>query len=270
MRIAVADLATTKASQDEAERRHRRHFVERGPEDRTWLVEHYQGLARSLAIKSAGPRDDLDDLVQVAYVGLIRALDRFDPGRGFAFSTFAWATITGELKRHHRDRTWDVRVPRAVQESYLRAAAATEELTPRLQRPPTISELAAHCGDDEALIIQALEARHARTAGSLDAPRNGDAGEPVQVAVVDAATETIDDRDLLRSLMERLPERDRAVVQRRFYDRWSQADIAAEAGCSQMHVSRLLSRALERLREMADVELTGTARGGRTGASSAR
>jgi RNA polymerase sigma-B factor len=255
---------TTKASSDQVERRHRAYFAERRPEDRDWLVEQYQGLARALAIKSAGPRDEVDDLVQVAFLGLIRALERFDPNRGFAFSTFAWATISGELKRHHRDHSWDVRVPRSVQESYLRVAAASEALLTELQRPPTIAELAERCGDDETLVIQALEARHARSVRSLDVPVGPEGTASIDVPITDAMPELIDDRDLIQNLLGRLPERDRTIVQRRFFDRWTQAEIAENVGCSQMHVSRLLSHSLARLRQMAELELSGVSRGPRS------
>ena len=246
--------------------RHLRYFEKRHPADRAWLVDRYQGLARSLALRSAGPRDDVDDLVQVAFVGLLLALERFDPHRGFAFSTFAWATVSGELKRHHRDRTWDLRVSRAVQETYLRVAGATEALTAELQRPPTVAELAERCGDEESLIIQALDATHARVARSLDAPTGPDGSGTIDLPVVDAGPEAVDDRDLVLNLLARLPDRDRAVVQHRFFDRWTQAEIADHVGCSQMHVSRLLSHSLARLREMAQLELSGVSRGGRAGA----
>lgn len=196
-------------------------------------------------------------------MGLIHALERFEPDRGFAFSTFAWATISGELKRHHRDHTWDVRVPRAVQECYLRVASASETMLAELRRPPTVTELAERCGDEESLVIRALEARHARTVRSLDVPATPAQAGSVDVPVVDAAPDPIDDRDLVQNLLERLPERDRTIVQRRFFDRWTQAQIAEAVGCSQMHVSRLLSHSLARLRDMAEFELSGNARGPR-------
>lgn len=264
MRTAATTRTTPKATPDEVDRRHRAYFTDRRAEDRAWLIDHYQGLARSLAVKAAGPRDDLDDLVQVAFLGLVRALERFDPDRGFAFSTFAWATVSGELKRHHRDHTWDVRVPRSVQESYLRVAAASEVLLAELQRPPTVAELSERCGDDEALVIQALDARHARAVRSLDVPVGPDRTGSIDVPTFDATPDAIDDRDLIHNLLGRLPERDRTIVQRRFFDRWTQAEIAEDVGCSQMHVSRLLSHSLARLREMAELELAGVTRGPRS------
>ena len=246
----------TAAPPQPLEERHLRYFHHRDPADRDWLVDRYQGLARSLAIRAAGPQDDLDDVVQVAFIGLLGALERFDPTRGFAFSTFAWSTISGELKRHQRDHTWDVRVPRSVQECYLRVGAATEDLVARLRRPPTIAELAAYCADDEALVVQALEAQHARSVRSLDAPVHAD-GTPVDVGVTDAEADALDDRDLLRALLQRLPERDRRIVVLRFFDDRSQSEIADEVRCSQMQVSRVLSHALDRLRAMAELELAG-------------
>lgn len=249
-----------KPDTEEFEARHLRYFRERGDDDRDWLVEHYQGLAKSLALRSSRPQDDRDDLVQVAFVGLVAALDRFDPTRGVAFSTFAWATISGELKRHQRDHTWDLRVSRQVQECYLRVAAVTEELTAVLGRSPTVAEIAASAGDDEGAVIRALDARRARTAQSLDVPIGPAGAESVDVATADSAPDAIDDRDLVRNLLSRLSDRDRVVVERRFFDRWTQAEISEQIGCSQMHVSRVLSHALDRLREMATLELAGVPR----------
>lgn len=254
--------AATERSPDagNVEARHFRYFRDRGDEDCDWLVEHYQGLAKSLALRSARPLDDRDDLIQVAFVGLVAALDRFDPTRGVAFSTFAWATVSGELKRHQRDHTWDLRVSRQVQESYLRVAAVSEELTATLGRSPTVAEIAAASGEDEAAVIRALDARHARAAQSLDVPTGAGGSVVVDPRSEDSGPEAIDDHDLVRSLLSRLPDRDRAVVERRFYDRWSQAQISEQIGCSQMQVSRVLSHALQRLREMAALELAGVPR----------
>jgi RNA polymerase sigma-B factor len=219
------------------------------------LVEHYQGLARSLAIRSARPRDELDDLVQVAMYGLYRAIERFDPDRGVKFSTFGWSTIAGELKRHHRDRTWAVHVPRHLQEVYLRVTATVEELTHELGRPPTIAEIAVRSGDDEGDVLEAFDARHARHTTSLDVPI-GD--QPtVELPTVDRGLDDVDDRDLLRTLLDRLPDREREVLVLRFFEERSQSDIARRVGCSQMHVSRILSASIERLRQLAGFELSG-------------
>jgi RNA polymerase sigma-B factor len=216
---------------------------------RAELTEAYLPLAAALAGRFAG-RSELEDLEQAANLALVKAIDRFDPSRGFEFSTFAWATISGELKRHLRDRSWGIRVPRRVQEHFLTTARAVEELHQQLGRPPTVTELSALTGLDEDQTIEALEVRDLHRLPSLDAPGNDSSSfEPGQV---DEAFEQSDDRDLLDRLMAQLPERERELLRLRFTEQLSQSDIAARIGISQMHVSRLLSSTIERLRVLME------------------
>lgn len=233
---------------------HRVYATSRDPDIQARLVERYQGLARSLAARAAKPSDELDDLIQVAMLGVLNALERYDPSRGVEFTTFAWATVQGELKRHHRDRGWAIHVPRRLQEAYLRVAAAVDELSQELGRQPTITEIAEYTGDEEDMVIRAIDVRSARRPASIDV-RVGDnkdlAWEP---GVEDRRFATVDEHSLLAALLPRLPEREREVLELRFVQNLTQAQIASRVGYSQMHVSRILSRALERLREWVEIE----------------
>ena len=240
---------------------HRRYHERRDPQDRAVLLDRYQGLARALARKAAKPADDLDDLVQVALLGVLSALERFDPDRNVEFTTFAWATVQGELKRHHRDRGWAIHVPRRLQEAYLRTAAAVEDLHQELGRQPSVGEIARRTGDDEELVIESLEVQSARRPGSLDARRNDDGADVAwEIGVLDGSVGELEERSLLSSLLPRLAPREREVLQLRFLEEWTQAQIAERIGCSQMHVSRLLTRALARLREWVEIENRAVAR----------
>ncbi len=233
---------------------HRVYATSRDPQVQARLVERYQGLARSLAARAAKPSDELDDLIQVAMLGVLNALERYDPDRGVEFTTFAWATVQGELKRHHRDRGWAIHVPRRLQEAYLRVAAAVEELSQELGRQPTIGEIAEYTGDEEDMVIRAIDVRSARRPASIDI-RVGDnrdlAWEP---GAEDRRFATVDEHSLLSALLPRLPDREREVLELRFVQNLTQAQIASRVGYSQMHVSRILSRALERLREWVEIE----------------
>jgi len=240
---------------------HRRYHEQRDPADRALLLDRYQGLARALAVRSAKPSDDLDDLVQVALLGVLSALERFDPDRNIEFTTFAWATVQGELKRHHRDRGWAIHVPRRLQEAYLRTAAAVEDLHQELGRQPKLAEIARRTGDDEELVIEALEVQSARRPGSLDAARNDDHGATTwEIGVTDTSFGEVEERSLLSSLLPRLAPREQEVLQLRFLEECTQAQIAERMGCSQMHVSRLLARALARLREWVEIDNLAVAR----------
>lgn len=240
---------------------HRRYHEHRDPDDQAVLLDRYQGLARSLALRSAKPTDDLDDLVQVALLGVLAALERYDPDRNVEFTTFAWATVQGELKRHHRDRGWAIHVPRRLQEAYLRTAAAVDDLHQELGRQPRLAEIAGRTGDDEEVVIEALEVQAARRPGSIDAARNGDdAATTWEIGVTDASFGQVEERSLLSSLLPRLAPREREVLQLRFVEEWTQAQIAERIGCSQMHVSRLLTRALGRLREWVEIDNRAVAR----------
>ena len=232
----------------------------RWPEDvlRPRLVERHRGLAVSLAARFAGRGEDMDDLIQVALMALTNAVDRYDPERGTALTTFATATILGELKRHFRDRSWAVRPPRRIHELYLRVQPAIDELHQELGRSPTIAEVAARTGTTEELVVEALEAGSARSAASLDAV-GGDGDSYSSLAAhlgrLDTAMVDIENRMAVAPLLERLSPRERQIVVFRFFDGMSQSEIATRVGLSQMHVSRLLTRALEKLRGLAGTSM---------------
>ncbi|MGI8793454.1 MAG: SigB/SigF/SigG family RNA polymerase sigma factor [Acidimicrobiales bacterium] len=227
---------------------HQLYYDTRDDQVRDQLISEYEGLARRLASRFSKRVDDMDDLVQVALVGLLKALERFDPKRGVQFTTFAWATVEGELKRHLRDRSWGVRVPRRLQESYLRTSAAVEELTHALGRSPTVAELAEHTGDDEDTLVQALEVRAAASLTSLDAPVRDESGWIDRLGSVDGGFEDFDDLTALGDLLARLPDRERTIVRLRFGEEMKQSEIGAVLGLSQMQISRILARVMDQLR----------------------
>ncbi len=220
---------------------------------RAELVEAHLGLARHLARRFSQRGESVDDLVQVASVALVHAVDRFDPDVGVAFSTFATRTILGELKRHFRDRAWTVRAPRRLQDLYVRLGASIDQLSQALGRSPTIAELAADTDSDEESVLQALEAGQAYRAASLDAPAGGAEGETLgeRMGETDDGYLDAERRAQLGPLLDRLPERERRIVALRFVAGMTQSEIAERLGISQMHVSRLLSRSLAQLRTHA-------------------
>jgi RNA polymerase sigma-B factor len=223
----------------------------RDPALRDRLVEDNLGLARRLAHRFDHRGQPYDDLVQVASVALIKAVDRYDPGHGAAFSTFATGTIVGELKRHFRDRGWAVRAPRRVQELYLELGTATETLAHQLGRSPTVPELAAATGSTEEAVLEALEAGRGYRSASIDAPGPGP-GSPTlgdRLSSEDAEVVLVDERSVLGPALSALPERSRQIVRLRFVDGLTQSEIAERVGISQMHVSRLLAASLAQLRE---------------------
>lgn len=232
-----------------------RAYHERGDlAARDRLVEQQLPLVRSLARRYAGRGEPLDDLVQVASIGLIKAIDRFDLDRGVELSTYAIPTIVGELKRHFRDTGWAVHVPRRLKELSVRLNHSIEDLGAALGRSPTIAELADAVGADEEEIVEALDAGRAYTAVSLSAPADDEGGVRVDLIGEDeTGYETSEYRaDLLPGLV-RLDERERRILQLRFSGGLTQSQIAKEVGISQMHVSRLIRRALETMRiELAD------------------
>jgi RNA polymerase sigma-B factor len=234
----------------EADRLFREFFVSRDPVLRERLVNAHLGLAATLASRFASRQEAQDDLHQAALLGLLHAIDRFDPTRGVQFTTFAWATISGELKRHFRDRTWGVRVPRRVQELYLVTAEAMDALTNSLGRSPTIAEVAERIGASEEDVVEALEARTAYRLASIDTPVGDDEGATsgMQLGDVDAGFGVVEERTVLSELINRLPSREREIIHLRFNEELTQAEIADRVGVSQMHVSRLLSGSLAKLR----------------------
>ncbi|HEV8565212.1 MAG TPA: SigB/SigF/SigG family RNA polymerase sigma factor [Actinomycetota bacterium] len=224
-------------------------------EARDSLVRRFLPLAEYFARRFGGRGESTDDLVQVASLGLLHAIDRFDPERGVQFSTYAAATIVGEIKRHFRDKGWAIRVPRNLQESALRVNRLLVQLWQELGRSPTIAEIADRADLGEEEVLEAIDAVQAYSAGSLDAPTAE--GSP-------APAESLGGEDPLFALAEgwssiaptlrALPARERQILYLRFFEGRTQSEIAKEVGISQMHVSRLLSQTLELLRERAGVE----------------
>lgn len=224
---------------------------------RNELVERHMGLAAHIAKRFSRGRPD-DDIRQVAMLGLVKAVDRFDPEHGAAFASFAGLTIEGEIKRHFRDATWTVRVPRSAKELHLLVRNANDELSSRHGRSPTVDEIARHLGVDREDALRGLAATAAYQVGSLDtSQRHDDDDQPAsdRRAVLSADETGFDeaiDRQLVEQLLATLPDRERHIVELRFYDAKSQSEIADEVGVSQMHVSRLLRRSFEQMRAALD------------------
>jgi RNA polymerase sigma-B factor len=223
------------------------------PELRERLVARYLGLAEYLARRFANRGEPLEDLVQVASVGLIKAVDRFDPGRGVEFSTYATHTIVGELKRHFRDKGWAIRAPRRMQELYLRLGKAVASLSQELGRSPTIAELASELRASEEEVLEALEAGQAYRSASLDAP-GSEEGEALATKLggEDQSLEDAESRATLSPLLAQLQARERLILELRFFEGLTQSEIADRLGISQMHVSRLLARSVAQLRAAAE------------------
>jgi RNA polymerase sigma-B factor len=219
---------------------------------RNELIEAHKSLASHLARRFANRGEPFDDLLQVAYLGMLKAVERFDTDRNLEFSTFATATVEGELKRHFRDRTWSVRVPRRPQELHLRLGNVINELSQKLQRPPRVPEVAAELGVREEDVLEAMEVGGAYRSTSLDS-RPSDSGETLtlesRLGSHDEGFDLAEHRVLLERLLEELPERERMIIELRFYNDMTQTEIAQQVGISQMHVSRLLARTLIQLRE---------------------
>ena len=232
-----------------------RYHRDREPAAREALVERFLPLARNVARRYPNVGESQDDLVQVASVGLLKAIDRFDPDRGVAFSSFAVPTIVGELKRHFRDHGWAVRPPRDLQELALRVERGAEDLARDLGRAPTPEEIAEHLNVTVEEVIEAREASAAHHAVSLDRPRDDDE-EGVRMATAmgaeDAGFGRAEDADTVERLMSVLGDREREVLRLRFEEDLTQTEIGRRVGLSQMHVSRLIRQAVARLREAAN------------------
>ena len=215
------------------------------------LIEDFLPLARSLARRYAGRGELTDDLEQVAAVGVIKAIDRFDLSRDVDVMSYVFPTVVGELKRHFRDRVWSVTVPRRLKELHQLLARLLDELTARDGRSPTIPELAAAAGVSEEEVVEALEAGRAYTARSLTHTHAAEDGSEVELIDLLEDEETgyaeAENRDLIASGLHALDDRERRILRLRFVDGLTQSQIAAEVGVSQMHVSRLLRRALDKL-----------------------
>lgn len=222
------------------------------------LVERNMAFARRLALRYRGASEPFDDLLQVANLGLINAVDRFDPDRGIPFTAFASPTILGELKRHFRDRVWTVRVPRGLHDRMAEVDKAITELTKQLQRSPSVGEIAERLDLEQTDVLEVLEANQKRRPLSLDRPAGGedtDESAPAEwVGEEDEGFELVEGRVALDAALPYLSERERLVLQLRFVDDMTQSQIAERIGHSQMHVSRILRRALARIRERIEQE----------------
>jgi RNA polymerase sigma-B factor len=254
----VADVAAVAhAERTSAERQRARELFARLPDAtdltvRDELVRMHLPLVEYLARRFRNRGEPLEDLIQVATIGLIKSIDRFDLERGVEFSTYATPTIVGEIKRHFRDKGWAIRVPRRLQELKLTLTKATSELSQTLGRSPTVSELATHLGLQEEEILEGLESANAYSAVSLDATDSGDEDSPAvsdSLGMIDEALEGVEYRESLKPLLDKLPAREKKILVLRFFGNMTQSQIAAELGISQMHVSRLLARTLSQLRE---------------------
>lgn len=218
---------------------------------RAELVSLHLPLVEHLARRFRNRGEPHDDLVQVGVIGLIKAIDRFECGRGVEFSTYATPTVVGEIKRHFRDKGWSIRVPRRLQEMRLSLASATSDLTQLLGRSPTVGEIAEHLEIAEEEVLEGLESANAYSTLSLDAPDSRSEGGPTMADVLgseDKELEHVEYRESLKPLLAALDPRDRRILTLRFFHQMTQSQIAREIGLSQMHVSRLLSRTLDRLR----------------------
>jgi RNA polymerase sigma-B factor len=226
---------------------------------RQQLIERYMSLVRSLARRYASRGEQLDDLIQIGAIGLIKAIDRFDLDRGVELTTYATPNIIGEIKRHFRDHGWAVRVPRGLQELSIKLMRVVEQLTGELGRSPTIPELAEATGASEEEVLEALESSRAYTPLSLSVGPSGDDDDELDplesIGTEEHEYEISEDRAVLEPGMRVLDAREREIIRLRFYEGLTQSQIAQQIGISQMHVSRLIRRALEKARSEIAPEL---------------
>jgi RNA polymerase sigma-B factor len=223
--------------------------------NRNAIVESFIPLAEYFAGRYRNRGADSADLRQVAMVALVKAVDRFDPEVGVQFSTFAGRTIDGELKRYFRDATWSVRVPRSLQERSLYVRGVVDELSLRLGTSPTVAQIAEETELDPDEVIEALDVQQSYRAKSIEGGSSTEDGAPRAVpgelTSTDVEPERFDTQLAIRALLDTLPDRERRILELRFYEELTQSEIADEVGVSQMHVSRLIRRSLEELRERA-------------------
>ncbi len=236
-----------------------RRYKEEGDEEaREQLIVSHINLVRYIAAKFKNRGEPLDDLIQVGTIGLIKAIDRFDPSRGLEFTTYATPTIMGEIKRHFRDKGWTIRVPRRLQELSAKVNSATDELTARLQRSPSIEEVAEYLGTTADEVLEAMESSSAYSSVPLEAQGGNEDDDAPSVidryASVDGDLEASDDRIVLEEVIGEFPEADQQAIRMRFIDGMTQVEIAKRLGISQVQVSRMLRRALRRIQDKIDPE----------------
>jgi RNA polymerase sigma-B factor len=231
----------------------RRYHEEGDLAARDQLIEQYMSLVRSLARRYAYRGEQLDDLVQIGAIGLIKAIDRFDLERGVELTTYATPNIIGEIKRHFRDKGWSVRVPRGLQELSVQLSRLVENLTVQLGRSPTIAEIAKEAGVEEEQVLEALESGRAYSSVSLSAGGIGDEDgdlDPLEtIGTEEHEYQVSEDRAVLEPGFKVLDDRERRILHLRFFEGLTQSQIAQQIGISQMHVSRLIRRALEKIRD---------------------
>ena len=236
-----------------------RRFKEEGDMDaREKLVMSHLNLVRFIANKFKNRGEPIDDLIQVGYLGLLKAIDRFDPSRGLEFTTFATPTIMGEIKRHFRDKGWSVRVPRRLQELSAKVNQATDTLTSQLQRSPTIAEIADYLDATVDEVLEAMQSSSAYSSVSLEAPSGADDDDTPSVidryATEDSDLAFTDDRIIIEEALASFSPRERDVIEMRFLKGMTQIEIAEKLGISQVQVSRLLRRTLKKIQDKIDPE----------------
>lgn len=234
-----------------------RRYKENGDMDaREQLVMSHLNLVRFLANKFKNRGEPLDDLMQVGYLGLLKAIDRFDPARGLEFTTFATPTIMGEIKRHFRDKGWSVRVPRRLQELSAKVNQATDTLTTKLQRSPTVDEIADYLDASVDEVLEAMESSSAYSSVPLEAPSGADTDDAPSVldryATEDSDLAITDDRLIIEEALKGFSPREREVIDLRFLQGMTQIEIAEQLGISQVQVSRLLRRTLKKIQDKID------------------
>jgi len=262
----VASSAASRPTPNELRALRRRYRERTHPAERDrireQLVAAYHDFVYFLARKFQNRGEPLDDIVQVGYLGLIKAIERFDPDLGYEFTTFATLTVAGEIKRHFRDKGTAIRFPRRLQELHQSTVRVNEQMKNELGREPTIAELAERLGVAPEDVTEAMEMGPAQTPLSLDqtlGSPDGEAGRAVSESIgeEDPELNRVEMRDILNRAMEHLTPRERAIMAMRFYEQMSQSEIAKRLGISQMHVSRLQRAALEQLRKFVPAESAG-------------
>jgi RNA polymerase sigma-B factor len=254
---------TGRPSREELRELHRRYRDTKDPAERdrirAQLVDAYHDFVYFLARKFQNRGEPLDDIVQVGYLGLIKAIERFDPDLGYEFTTFATLTVAGEIKRHFRDKGTAIRFPRRLQELHSSVVRVNEQMKNELGREPSVQELAERLAVTPEDVTEAMEMGPAQTPISLDqtiGSTDGEAGRSIaeSIGAEDSELDRVEMRDLLNRAMEHLTPRERAIMAMRFYEQMSQSEIARRLGISQMHVSRLQRAALEQLRKYVPQE----------------
>jgi RNA polymerase sigma-B factor len=252
----MVSLPATGEWVDDLSEQHHRYAAGRDDRLRAELVEHYRPMCRRLVRRFTGRGESFEDLVQVALVGLLEALERFDPDRGIPFPAFAAPTILGELKRHFRDHRWKMRVPRRIQNRFLDVQRARDDLAQTLGRIPSVADIADHLGLSTDDVVEAMDAGATFEMPALEAETSG--GGPSDVPVTEAGYQLIEDRVFLGSLVSRLPRQRQLVLEMRFGQGMSQAAIGRRLGTSQMHISRSLAGSLATLRALTGSHPVGS------------